>query len=204
VLQVNYRGSGGYGTEFFDLGRHQVGGAIQQDIEDMTRWAVQQGVADPRRLAIIGASYGGYSTLVALAQTPDLFRCGVACMAVSDWNGLFKYLKDEHQYSKDALRYWSSMLGDMRDPARRESLAAVSPVNLAARMKAPLFIMHGEEDSTVPLEQAHAMVAALKQAGHPPETLYLDYIGHFWPTSRKGEEFLQRLEAFLARNLGAP
>lgn len=202
VLQVNYRGSGGYGVEFFDKGRHEVGRGIQDDIEDMTRWAVTQGMADPHRLAIMGASYGGYSTLIALAQTPDLFRCGIACAAVSDWNELFKYLKDEHQYSRNALRYWQAMLGDLREPREREKLAAVSPVNLAAQIKAPLFIMHGEEDTTVPIEQAHAMVSALKKAGHPPETLYLQYLGHAWPADKKGAEFLKRLEAFLATNLG--
>lgn len=202
VLQVNYRGSGGYGVEFFDKGRHEVGKGIQDDIEDLTRWAVAQGIADPHRLAIMGGSYGGYSALYALAKTPALFRCGVACAAVSDWNGLLQYLRDEHQYSRNALRYWAAMLGDMAKPGERERLAAVSPVNLAAQIKAPLFLMHGEEDTTVPIEQAHAMAAALKKAGHPPETLYLQYVGHQWPTDKKGVEFLRRVESFLAANLG--
>ena len=203
VLQVNYRGSGGYGVEFYQKGRHEVGRAIQQDIVDMTQWAVQQGIADPHRLAIMGASYGGYSTLIALAQTPDLFRCGIACMAVSDWTGLFKFHEEQDMYSRDAQRYWALLIGDMRDEKERQRLATVSPVNLAAQIKAPVFIMHGEDDSTVPIDQAHAMEAALKKAGHPPEILYLEKVGHWWPTDRKGVQFLQRVEAFLTANLNA-
>jgi len=203
VLQVNYRGSGGYGGEFYQKGRHEVGNAIQDDIVDLTQWAVQQGVADPHRLAIMGASYGGYSTLFALAQTPDLFRCGIACMAVSDWSGLFKFWNEEFQYSRDSLRFWALLVGDMKDEKERQRLATVSPVNLAARIKAPLFIMHGEDDSRVPIDQSRAMVAALKRAGHPPETLFLERTGHWWPTDKKGVEFLHRVEVFLAANLKA-
>ena len=201
VLQVNYRGSGGYGEEFYHRGRREVGGAIQDDIADMTQWAVQQGIADPHRLAIMGFSYGGYSTLFALAHTPDLFRCGVACAAVSNWSTLFKTVEEDNQYTRDAFRYWAAVVGDLKNDADRQRLAAVSPVNLAAQIKAPLFILHGESDTTVPIAQAHEMVAALKKAGHPPETLYLDRIGHWWPANKRGEVFLQRLEAFLATNL---
>ena len=201
VLQVNYRGSGGYGDDFYLKGRQEVGGAIQDDIEDMTRWAVRQGIANPRRLAIMGGSFGGYSALFALAHTPDLFRCGVACAAVSDWNSLFKAEDEDNLYANDALRYWAEVVGDRKNAEGRRRLAAVSPVNLAAQIKVPLFIMHGEEDSIVRIEQAHAMVAALKKAGHPPETLYLDRTGHSWPAAKRGVMFLERLEAFLAANL---
>lgn len=200
VLQVNYRGSGGYGEEFYLKGRHEIGRKIEEDVEDITQWAVRQGFADPHRLAIMGASYGGYSTLQALARTPDLFRCGVACMAVSNWESLFKDIKEEGY--RDALRWWSAQIGDMQDEAERQRLAAVSPVNLAAQIKAPLFIMHGEDDNRVPIRQAHAMVAALKKAGHPPETLFLEETGHWWPTDKRGVEFLTKLETFLAAHLG--
>jgi dipeptidyl aminopeptidase/acylaminoacyl peptidase len=202
VLQVNYRGSGGYGEEFYLKGRREVGGAIQDDIADMTQWAVQQGIADPRRLAIMGGSFGGYSALFALAHTPDLFRCGIACAAVSDWGGLFKLADKDNQYAGDALRYWAVLVGDMKSEAERQRLATVSPVNLAAQIKVPVFIMHGEYDSTVPIDQAHAMEAALKKAGHPPVTLYLDRVGHNWPANKRGVIFLQKLEAFLAANMG--
>lgn len=206
VLQVNFRGSGGYGTRFFNLGRHQIGAAMQDDVIDMTRWAVQHGIADPHRVAIMGGSYGGYSALLALARTPDVFRCGIAFAAVSDWNGLFHSLKTENQYYRYAFRYWASMLGDLEDPRERAKLAAASPVNLAAKIKAPVMLIHGEADGTVPIEQSHEMATALKKAGHPAETLYFDYVGHAWPTGTNGEIFLKRIEAFLGKNMagGAP
>lgn len=200
VLQVNYRGSGGYGDEFYLKGRHQIGAQIEDDVEDMTRWAVKQGFADPHRLAIMGASYGGYSTLMALARTPELFRCGVACMAVTNWESLFKDLEEED--FRDAIRWWRVQIGDMESAAERQRLATVSPINLAAQIKAPLFIMHGEDDVTVPVRQARAMVAALKKVGRPPETMFLEEVGHEWPHDKKGAEFLTKLEKFLAQHLG--
>ncbi len=199
VLQVNYRGSGGMGGEFYRRGRGEIGGAIQNDIEDLTRWAVTQGIADPRRLAVMGGSFGGYSALFALAHSPALFRCGIAFGAVSDWNALFKHLAGEGL--EDSLRWWAVMTGGVRNAQNREHLAAVSPVNLAAQISAPLLIVHGDDDIRVPPDQARAMVAALKKTGHPPETLFLAGVGHWWPQDRPGVEFLKRVEAFLARNL---
>lgn len=201
VLQPNYRGSGGYGEKYYLAGRHEIGGAIQNDIVDMTQWAVQQGIADPHRLAIMGGSYGGYSTLFALAKTPDVFRCGIAFAAVSDWSALFNLWRTADTYSRDSLRYWSVLAGDMKNPAERERMAAASPTNLAASIKSPLLIVHGEDDTTVPIEQAHLMASALKKAGHPAETLYFDEVGHWWPTEKKGAQFLQRIESFLATSL---
>jgi dipeptidyl aminopeptidase/acylaminoacyl peptidase len=164
--------------------------------------AVQQGIADPHRLGIMGGSYGGYSTLFALAHTPELFRCGVAFAAVSDWGRLFKCTEEDDTCSRDAMRDWAVVAGDMKNEYERRRLAAVSPVNLAAQIKAPLFIVHGEFDTTVPIDQSHEMVAALNQTGHPPETLCLDRVGHFCPANKRGVIFLKRLETFLAANLG--
>ena len=93
------------------------------------------------------------------------------------------------------------MAGDMKNEKERQRLAVVSPVNLAAQIKAPLLIMHGEDDAQVPVDQAHAMVAALKKAGHPPETLFLGEVGHWLPSNKQGVKFLQQVEAFLATNL---
>lgn len=201
VLQVNYRGSGGYGEVFHLKGRGQIGAKIEEDVEDMTRWAVKQGFADPRRLAIMGASYGGYSTLATLARTPNLFRCGVTCMAVANWASLFKDLEDDGL--AESVRWWRTQIADMENPEEKKRLAAISPVNLATRITVPVFIMHGEDDGRVPIRQAHAMVSALKKAGRPPETLFLEQVGHWWPVDQKGAEFLTKLEAFLAANLKA-
>jgi dipeptidyl aminopeptidase/acylaminoacyl peptidase len=110
VLQMNYRGSRGYGSEFALAGRRQIGRAIQDDIEDAARWAVASGLADPKRLAIVGGSYGGFSALFALGRNPDLYRCGVSIAGVSDWLAIFK-ARDNAEY-RFARRRWIQEIGD--------------------------------------------------------------------------------------------
>ena len=200
VLQVNYRGSSGYGKEFLDQGKKEIGQKIQDDIIDMTQWAVDQGVADPHRLAIMGGSYGGYSAFFALAKTPDYFRCGIAFAGVSDWSAYWKF-HDIDEY-KEAYRYWSSRLGDLTNEETRKHLAEVSPVNMAATMTAPLLIVQGEKDTNVPPNQARLMEEALKKAGHPPQTLSLPETGHWLPQREDGIKYYTQVEKFLAANLG--
>lgn len=199
VLQVNYRGSSGYGQDFLEQGHREIGGKIQDDITDFTSWVVRQGIADPQRLAVMGASYGGYSTLFALAHEPGLYRCGVAIAAVTDWSLLWKFKADDAY--KEAYRYWSERVGDMEDSATQERLARVSPLNLAAEIKAPVLLVHGKEDYNVPLDQAQKMAAALERAGHPPRTLYFAGLGHAFPVGEDGARFLKEIEQFLAANL---
>ena len=200
MLQVNYRGSSGYGKEFLDQGKKEIGQKIQDDIIDMTQWAVDQGVADPHRLAIMGGSYGGYSAFFALAKTPDYFRCGIAFAGVSDWSAYWKF-HDIDEY-KEAYRYWSSRLGDLTNEETRKHLAEVSPVNMAATMTAPLLIVQGEKDTNVPPNQARLMEEALKKAGHPPQTLSLPETGHWLPQREDGIKYYTQVEKFLAANLG--
>lgn len=200
VLQINYRGSVGYGTEFVDKGRAEVGGAIQDDIADAVRWAIQRGIADARRVAIMGASYGGYSTLFALAKTPELYRCGIDVAGVTDWPGLWKN-RDKEEY-KVAYAHWAERVGDLKDEKILRRLTDASPVNFAEQIKAPLLIVHGDKDNTVPIEQAKTMVSALRKAGRKPETMYFDDLGHSIPRDKDGVEFLNKIEAFLAANLG--
>ena len=199
VLQINYRGSSGYGREFLDQGKHQIGGAIQDDIGDATRWAVQQGLADPRRVAIMGGSYGGYSALFALGNTPDLYRCGIAFAAVTDWNELYRR-KDEDEY-RHAFKVWSERVGNLNDENVRRRLDAVSPVNLVEAMKAPVLMLHGERDVVVPIAQSKAIATKLGKTGHTVETLYFEDLGHELPVDEDGVKFLNRIESFLASHL---
>lgn len=201
VLQVNYRGSTGYGQKLLDQGKKEIGGAIQDDITDAVKWTIAKGLADPGRIAIMGASYGGYSALFALAHEPDLYRCGVAVAAVSDWPALLKRRVEDSDDEKLAQAYWTDLVGDWQDDRDRERLGAASPVNLARAIKAPVYLVHGKRDKTVPFTQAKAMASALKAAGRSPETLFFANLGHSWPGNDDGTEFLKELEKFLAKHL---
>jgi dipeptidyl aminopeptidase/acylaminoacyl peptidase len=200
VLQMNYRGSPGYGTAFYEKGRREIGRGMQTDIDDGTRWAIASGIADPARIAIFGASYGGYSALFALAHSPELYRCGISFAGVTDWKELVTEGRGEEY--KYAYLYWKDWIGDPETNA--SFLASISPVYSADRIKAPLLIVQGEDDHVVPPKQARRMVAALEAAGHKPQTLYFPNEGHGLSTERDRARFLSEMEAFLAANLAVP
>ncbi len=199
VLQMNYRGSPGYGVDFFRQGRREVGLAIQDDIEDGAKWAIGAGVADPKRVAILGASYGGYSALFALGRSPGLYQCGISIAGVTDWFTIFKNLSDpEYVFARS---YWQREIGDPRTD--EAFLKSISPVNFAGSIAAPVLIIQGKDDRTVPVKQARAMVAALETAGRKPETLYLSELGHSVFASEKSRRTIfKAVEAFLEQHLG--
>jgi dipeptidyl aminopeptidase/acylaminoacyl peptidase len=198
VLQMNYRGSPGYGTEFYEKGRREIGRGMQDDIEDGTRWAIAKGFADPGRIAIVGGSYGGYSTLFALAHNPELYRCGISIAGVTDWADIIKERKGEEY--KFAFLHWREWIGDPKHDAA--FLASISPVNFADKITAPVFIIQGKEDRTVPPKQARKMVDALEKAGRPPQVLYFSGEGHGFRQEKNRVKLLTEMEKFLARNLG--
>lgn len=196
VLQLNYRGSVGFGDNFYKKGLRKVGREIQDDIADGTRWAVEKGVADPARIAIMGASYGGYSALMGLATTPELYRCGISLAGVTDWNELIKQGRDAYPEDYKGIE---GMLGDpLKDG---EELRAVSPVNQADKFRAPVLIVHGTDDPVVPYAQATAMVAALDRAKKPYEFAAKKNEMHGLANAKNREEFYTRVEQFLAKNL---
>jgi len=197
VLQMDYRGSTGYGQEFHDRGLREFGGAMQTDIEDGVRWAIQQGVADPRRIAIVGGSFGGYAALFALGHNPELYRCGVSIAGVTDWPTMFEKLT-EPEY-KVAREFWVEEIGD--PGADQAELRAMSPVNFADKITAPVLIIQGKEDPIVPPKQAREMAAALKKAGRPPEVLFLNDAGHGLRTEEARVEAFKSIAAFLEKNL---
>ncbi len=198
VLQPNFRGSTGYGRAFFELGRHEVGGRMQDDIEDATRWAISTGVADPGRIAIVGVSFGGYAALFALGQNPDLYRCGVSFAGVTDWMGIFAEGAKRPEFAL-ARAHWVEQIGDPQGDEDR--LRAVSPLNFADRITAPVLLIHGWEDRNVPPEQARSMLAALKQAGHPAESLFLRDEGHNFTLEKSRVRSYMRTIDFLAAHL---
>jgi dipeptidyl aminopeptidase/acylaminoacyl peptidase len=159
VLQMNYRGSTGYGDELYQQARKQIGAKIQDDIEDATQWAIQAGVANPQRIAIMGMSYGGYSALFALGRSPGLYRCGISFAGVTDWPAMYE--DSDVAESKSAKRYWREQIGD----PDKEDLKVISPINFADKITAPVLIIQGKRDARVPQDQARRMIAALETAG---------------------------------------
>lgn len=198
VLQMNYRGSTGYGEALSREATREIGGKVQDDIEDGARWAIAAGVADPKRLAIVGHSYGGYSALFALGRTPELYRCGIATAGVTDWVA-FLDDSDIAEY-KSASRHWREQLGDPEKD--RERLRTVSPVNFADRIVAPVLIIQGRQDQRVPQDQAKRMLAALEKAGRPAESLFVAGMGHSFGDQKQRLEIYQRIVGFLERHLG--
>jgi dipeptidyl aminopeptidase/acylaminoacyl peptidase len=198
VLQMNYRGSTGYGDQLYQEARREIGGRIQDDIEDATRWAIAAGVADPQRIAIMGGSYGGYSTLFGLGRNPELYRCGISCAGVTDWPAIYE--DSDVAENKLARKYWRDQIGDpTKDLAR---LRAISPAYFADKITAPVLIIQGKEDPRVPQDQAKRMIAALEKAGRKPESLFLGGVGHNYGQQKDRLKIFNAVVAFLEKNLG--
>ena len=200
VIEPEMRGSTGYGLAHFKAGFKQFGQAMQDDVADALKWAQQQGLASDKA-CIAGASYGGYSTLMGLVKDPQLYRCGVAWVALAD---LKLYLSGIWWISNDissAARKHTmpDMVGDAsRDAAMIE---ANSPVNLASRIKAPLLLAFGEADQRVPLVHGKRMRDALIDAGNPPEWVSYPGEGHGFAILKNRLDFANRMENFFGKHL---
>lgn len=198
VIEPEFRGSQGYGEAWFRAGWKQWGKAMQDDVADATRWAAQQGYADPQKVCIAGASYGGYSALMGLVRDPDLYRCGIAWAAVTDP----RILADPawSDWSDDFVTYGMPQL--IGDPEKDgAALAAVAPVELAARIKRPLLLAFGGQDRRVTPVHGTRLRAALREAGNEPE--WVDYAdeGHGWLKEGNRADWARRMEAFLGKHL---
>ncbi len=199
VLQVNYRGSPGYGEDLFRSARRQIGRAIQDDIEDGVRWAISAGVADAQHIAIMGGSYGGYSALFGAGRNPELYRCAVSIAGVTDWPAIMDDRRGDSDY-KDANRYWKREIGDPANDAA--FLAGISPVNFADKITAPVLIIQGKDDRTVPQDQAKRMIAALDKIGRKPTSLFISDLGHSLGDEKQRKQIFEAVDKFLAANLG--
>jgi dipeptidyl aminopeptidase/acylaminoacyl peptidase len=200
VIAPEFRGSTGYGHAHFRAGFRQWGRAMQDDLLDAAAWARSQGWAD--RFCIAGGSYGGYATLMGLARDGDFWRCGAAWAAVADLPLFLKgSLSVGDDVSEDGRRHTLPvMVGDPKMDAAM--LDAVSPVKLAAQMRAPLLLAWGERDQRVPLAHADRLRRALREAGRP-EPLWVSYPdeGHSWLQPENQIDFARRLEAFFNEHL---
>lgn len=196
VLQINYRGSSGYGRAFMEKAIGEFAGRMHDDLVDGVQWAVQQGIADPTRVAIYGASYGGYAALVGATFTPEVFACAVDVVGISN---LALFLEKVPPYWEMGIIGWHRYVGDAAKPEDRLDMDARSPLFKVGPQTRPLLIMHGVNDVRVRLEQSELMVQALRKAQRPVEYVTFQGDGHGnqrWPNNltmyRKTEDFLEQ------------
>ena len=196
VLQVNYRGSTGYGKKFEQAGYKQWGKKMQDDLTDGVNWLIEKGIADKKRVGIYGASYGGYATLAGLAFTPDLYACGVDYVGVSN---LFTFLKTIPPYWKPQLEMTYERVGHpIKD---KKLLEEASPVFHAVRIKAPLLVIQGAKDPRVNINESNQIVAALKKRGVAVTYIVKDNEGHGFRNEENRFEVYEAMEKFLAKHL---
>lgn len=197
VLQVNYRGSTGYGRAFWEASFKQWGRTMQDDLSDGIRWLIANGIADPERIAIVGGSYGGYAVLAGLAFTPELYRCGVDIVGVSN---LLTFRKTIPPYWKPLNDMLNEMIGNPE--TEEEFLREVSPVYHADRIQAPLLVFQGANDPRVNKAESDQIVEALRSRGIPVEYYVRDDEGHGFLDERNRVEMYTIIERFLAEHLG--
>ena len=196
VLQVNYRGSTGFGLKFYNASTHQWGRGTQEDLYDAVKWAIVQGIADPARIAAYGWSGGGYATLLALAQRPTMFACGVDGVGPGDIATLFRSFPT---YWDGILTRWRRRVGDVEHDDALNRL--ISPQYHVDQIRSPLLVGQGKNDPRVTIANADAMVKALRDAGR--EVTYVVYPdeGHGFDRPENALDFYGRVEEFLARHL---
>jgi dipeptidyl aminopeptidase/acylaminoacyl peptidase len=198
VLQVNYRASTGLGTAFLNAGDHEFGvGKVQGDITAAAKWAVAQGIADPRRVGILGWSFGGYATLCGLAFTPDLFACGVDGVGPSDLGYLIGSFPP---YWSTRRQRWLNRFGDV--VADTVLNRRISPLYHVDAIQAPLLIGHGANDPRVKLAASERIAQALRDRGRSVDFVVYPNEGHGFARSENQQDFYGRVEQFLAKNLG--
>lgn len=196
VLQMNFRGSTGYGRKFWEASFKQWGLKMQDDITDGVQWLVKQGIADPKRVAIYGGSYGGYATLAGVTFTPDLYAAAVDYVGVAN---MFTFMKTIPPYWKPFLDMFHEMVGDPeKDKAMME---AASPVMHADKIKTPLFVAQGAHDPRVNKAESDQMVEALKKRGVQVEYMVKDNEGHGFHNEENRFDFYEAMEKFLAKYL---
>ncbi len=196
VLQVNFRGSTGYGRKFWEASFKEWGGKMQDDLTDGVNWLIDQGIADKNRVAIYGASYGGYATLAGLVHTPDLYACGIDYVGVSN---LFTFMKT-------IPPYWSQylpMLYEQVGHPQKDSLllAAKSPALNADKIKSPLFVAQGAKDPRVNIQESDQMVEAMKKRGVVVEYMVKENEGHGFHNEENKFEFYEAMNKFLKKHM---
>jgi dipeptidyl aminopeptidase/acylaminoacyl peptidase len=193
VFQPNYRGSTGYGKVFFEKGLGEYGRGMQNDVLDGLQWLVRERIADPKRVCIVGGSYGGYSALLGATQTPELFKCAVSYAGISDADAQLKYQRRFFR-AKGYKRWQEKIKGTAED------LKAVSPLLMVDKTNVPMLIAHGTKDRNVPFSQSQKMVTALTKAGKSVEWIKFEGQAHGFEDETDSFVFLKAMDDFLAKH----
>jgi dipeptidyl aminopeptidase/acylaminoacyl peptidase len=200
VFQPNFRGSAGYGHKFTEAGLQQWGLKMQDDITDGVKKMIADGVADPKRICIVGASYGGYAALAGATFTPDLYACAMSFAGVSDLPEMLHSERGDHGEQSASVSFWASRIGNVFDDTDR--MKATSPDRNAEKVKCPILLMHGEGDTTVHINQSEHEYDALKSAGKDVQFIRFAGEDHYLNFSDTRIRMLTELEAFLKKNIG--
>ena len=191
VMQMNFRGSAGFGYEFMATSFQSWGLTMQDDVADATQWLIDSGVADPDRICIVGGSYGGYAALMGAAKTPDMYRCAVSFAGVTDLAALLTNVQ----------RYSGPEVVEVQLGSRRRDLKDRSPISFAADIDVPVLLVHGEDDSVVGVNHSRRMARALQR--HEKDVTYIEQPAgdHYLSTNEQRLEALSAIERFLAEHL---
>lgn len=199
VLQPNFRASTGFGKKFLDAGNLQWGDKMQDDITWGVKYLIDQGIADPKRVGIMGGSYGGYAALAGVTFTPDLYAAAVAIVAPSNLNTLLGAIPP---YWESIRTLFSKRMGDPNTPEGKAQLDRQSPLNSADKIKTPLMVVQGANDPRVNKREADQIVIALRDRGYPVQYLLADDEGHGFARPVNNMAMFAAGEKFLAKYLG--
>jgi dipeptidyl aminopeptidase/acylaminoacyl peptidase len=196
VLQVNFRGSGGFGWKFLSSGFGQWGRKMQTDLSDGVRYLAKEGIVDPKRVCIVGASYGGYAAMAGPTLDPGVYRCAAAYAGISDLASFTPWVKNQNGVGSQ--RYLIRFLG--AESAKDPSLSQISPARNVDKVTVPMLLIHGRDDTVVPLAQSQMMADALRKAGKPVDMLVLNSTDHWLSKGETRLAMLQAITAFLEKN----
>lgn len=199
VLSVNFRGSTGLGKDFINAANLEWGGKMHDDLIDTVQWAIDQGMADPERVAIMGGSYGGYATLVGMTFTPDIFACGVDIVGPSN---LFTLINSIPPYWQPQIELWATRVGDHRTEEGQALLNERSPLSYVDQIRRPLLIGQGANDPRVKQSESDQIVQAMQAKGIPVTYVLYPDEGHGFARPENNLSFFAAAEAFLSKCLG--
>jgi dienelactone hydrolase len=196
VLQPNFRGSSGYGWDFVKAGDGEWAGKVQYDVQDGVKKLIADGIADPKRICIVGASYGGYMALAGATFSPDLYTCAISFAGLSD---LDRMLYTGSTFESESISVWKRRIGADLDSKK---LATQSPAKFASQVKIPILLLHSDKDTTVPIEQSKIEERVLKDAGKQVEFVTLEGDDHHLEFAATRIQLLKEIDRFLAAHIG--